>query len=105
MERKIKVNLVIKRVDDQQDKELTGITHNSEAFVSLMNIREMLNAVGLKEEEVTEEKLVRLLKAYKLSQEIIASAFIDIERDDLFDKKMKSVDQVDEIIEAIKTLL
>ena len=103
MDKKIKLNVVIKFIGERQDKVTELDKFDSDQFIALAGVRRTVNAYGLKEEEVEKDKVVKLLEAAKWSEEIMANAFIDAERDDLFEDKMKSVNILDEIMNLVKT--
>ena len=96
-DRKIKVTVLIKAVDDKQTKE---IAHTDEYRV-LHQISRLIKGLSADQDEVDKEPLLHLLNASKLSNEIMADAFVDINREDLFDQKIKSINTIDEIIKLL----
>jgi hypothetical protein len=93
--KKINVTLVIKKVRaidaNDDDKKLE----------TLVNIEDLLDSLSLKGDEATLENLLLLLNASKQCNEIMADAFINIDRVDLFHEKLKSSEVIDKIINQI----
>lgn len=100
--KKIKVSIVVKKVSDRQDKEIAE--NNGDAYLVMNQIRKLLDAVRLKNEEEDKEVVIKLLNAAKLSNEVMANAFAEIDRDDLFGEKYNTITAIDEIIETINNL-
>jgi hypothetical protein len=100
--KKIKVSILIKFISDKTDKELSD--HNTDGFLALSQIRGLLNAVSLKKDEEDSDTVLNLLKTARLSNEIMADKFLDIDREDLFWERMKIIDSINEVINLINTL-
>lgn len=96
---KIKVKVVIKLVDD--NKENTSLSIDNKQ--TLTNLEDLLLLVsgGNSEEDIDKRKIVSMLKKFKKANESIADGMIDIEREDLFDGKMESLDLIEKIIKQI----
>jgi hypothetical protein len=97
--RKIKVSVIIKYVGDKQDKATAD--KDADGMLTFSEVRRVLNAVSLKNDEEDKELILHLLRATKTSSEVMANAFIDAGRDDLFDEKVKTIEAVNEIITQI----
>lgn len=100
--KKIKVSVIVKYVADKQDKELAD--KNGDGYLALSQVKKALDAISLKSDEEDREKVLHLLDAAKRSNEVMASALIDIDREDLFDDKVMTIDAIDEIINKIKSI-
>lgn len=98
--RKIKVSVVIRRIDTEQD---TVTNKSDDSFTTLNSLKELLNKVADKD-EVDKKDLLHLINASKLSNEILADAYVDVNREDLFDAKLKSISALDKIINQINNL-
>jgi len=98
--RKIKVSIVIKRVSDEKSKTLIGKDEN----VTLQTIEKILKAINSKNDEESVDKLLNVLGASKLSNEVMASALADVNEEDLFNEKIDSIMSIDEIIKFINSL-
>jgi hypothetical protein len=99
-DKKIKVTVLIKAVDSKQTKE---IEHTDEYRV-LHQVKRLFKEVSGEADEVGKEEILHLLNASKLSNEIMADAFINVNREDLFDDKIKSILTIDEIINQINNI-
>jgi hypothetical protein len=98
--RKVKVTVLIKAVDKKQTKD---IAHTDEYRV-LHQVARLFKEVSKDEDEVDINTILHLLKASKVSNEILADAFCDVEREDLFNEKLKSISTIDEIINIINNI-
>ena len=95
--RKIKVSVVIRRVDAEQTND------NTDKSSVLNNLKDLLNKVA-SDDEVDKKDLLHLINASKLSNEILADAYVDVNREDLFDAKIESISALDKIINQINNL-
>lgn len=97
--RKIKVSVVIKRINEGKATNV----RNNDSMDTLDHIKSLVNKVS-NGEDIDKETILHLVKASKLSGEIMADAFCDVDREDLFESKMKSVSTLDELINQIINL-
>lgn len=97
--KKINVRIIIKKVSDRQDHEIAN--NNGDAYLMMNQIRKILDAVSLKSDEQDKDKVIRLLNAAKLSNEIMADAYIDIDRTDLWEDKLNTINAINDIIKTI----
>lgn len=97
--KKVKVSIIVKRVADLQDKELTN--SNGDAYLTLNYIKKLLYAVSLKSDEEDKEIVLDFLNAAIFSNEIMANAFAKIGREDLFNEKMATIEAIEQIINQI----
>jgi hypothetical protein len=93
--KKINVTLVIKKVRSIDSE------NNNNKLNTLVQAEELLDSLPLKGNEAETEILLRLLNAYKQCNEIMADAFIEIDRMDLFTEKVESNETIDHIINQI----
>jgi malonyl CoA-acyl carrier protein transacylase len=100
--RKIKVSIVVKQVTDRQDIEIAD--KNSDSYLVLTGVKRTLDSFNNPADEESSEKILRVLDAAKLSNEIMASALIDVDREDLFNEKVDTIRSIDDIIKFINTL-
>jgi hypothetical protein len=98
-DRKIKVSVVIRKVVDRQDT--CKADNEADAFFVLDNIKHLLNKTAVKSDDICVKDALCLLEASKLSNEIMADAFIDVDREDLLEQKIKSIDTIEDIINQI----
>lgn len=97
--RKIKVSVIIRKVDDSLDKCKND--NEADAFFTLDTIKKLLTKTSVGSEDISAEDTVCLLKASKLSNEIMADAFIDINREDMLEQKIKTISTIDDLINQI----
>ena len=95
----LKVSVVIKKVTDRQDKELAD--SNGDAYAALDQFKKLFGVVVRDKDEEKKDTILNLLAAARLSNEVMANAFIDIDRIDLFDEKANTVKAIDGIINQI----
>jgi hypothetical protein len=100
--KKVKVSVIIKYVSDKQSD--TTAKKDSDGYLALNQIMKLLGGVSTKNDDEDKEKILHLLDASKLSNEIMASALIDTNCEDLFDEKVETIKSIDEIINKIKNL-
>jgi malonyl CoA-acyl carrier protein transacylase len=100
--RKIKVSIVVKQVTDKQDIEIAD--RNSDGYLVLAGVKRALDSFNNPADEESSDKILRVLDAAKLSNEIMASALIDVDREDLFNEKVDTIRSIDDIIKFINTL-
>ena len=98
-DKKIKVSIVIKKVTDRQDMELND--SNADAYTVLDQIKKLFGTVTMNKDEEEKDTVLNLLAAARLSNEVMADAFIDINRIDLFEEKANTVRAINEIINQI----
>jgi copper homeostasis protein CutC len=101
--RLVKISVIVKHVTDQQDE---AILHdkNSDAYLVLAGVKRVLDSMSVTKEEESVDKLVRVIDAAKLSNEVMASALIDVDREDLFNEKIETIKSLDDVIKLINTL-
>jgi hypothetical protein len=100
--KKIRVSIVLKSVSDQQDKAITNA--DGDAITALSTIKKTLDALATKNDEEEKGTILHLLSASKLSQEVMASAFAEVNREDLFEEKFNTISSIDAIINQINNL-
>ena len=96
---KIRVSVIIKYVSDKQDKEITN--KDGDEYTVLNQIKKLFGEEPSDDEEEDKETVLRLLTASKLSNEIMASALADANREDLFDEKVETIESIQGIINQI----
>lgn len=92
--KKIKVSVVIRKVADHQQLEKS----RTDSYNVLEDIKSLFGKLSDEEEK---EDVTKLLRASKRSNEILADAFADVNREDLFNEKLDSIKIIDEIINQI----
>jgi hypothetical protein len=93
--KKIEIHLAIKKVrniDDEGDENTLRI---------LTDVEDLLDVLSFERDSADLRDLLQLLDAYKQCNEVMADAFIIVNRLDLFNKKMSDNDMVDKIINQI----
>jgi hypothetical protein len=98
--RKINVTVVIKKV-----RNIERDTYNDNKVGTLVNIENLLEKFEHTNEDIELKDLLHLLNASKQSHEIMADAYADVNREDLFDGEIESNDTIDEIINLINNKL
>jgi hypothetical protein len=98
---KIKITVVIRKIDDEQEK----LSHDADSYDVLNTIKNLFKKTEKKENEVDLTEVLRLLDAHKLSNEILADAFCEVNRDDFFTEKVESNEAINKVINQIKNLI
>jgi hypothetical protein len=98
----IKVSIVVKHITDNMDVEIAD--KNSDGYLVLAGVKRALDSFNNPADVEQSERVLRVLDAAKLSNEIMASALIDVDREDLFNEKIATIDSIDDLIKFVKTL-
>jgi hypothetical protein len=93
--KKINITLTIKKVRNIDAED------DSNKLNTLINIEDLVDALSSKGNEADINDLLQLLNAYKQCNEIMADAFISVDRMDLFTEKVESNETIDFIINQI----
>jgi hypothetical protein len=96
-DRKVRISVVIRQTNTKQ----SHVHCDSDAYNVLDEIKKLIGKMSPNDDEVDTDSVIHLLKASKLSNEIMADAFIDVERSDLFESKIESIAALDELINQI----
>ena len=99
--KKIRVSVVVKYVSDKQDKDI--INKESDGYLALDQLKRLINDFSKGDEEEKEDVL-SLLRATRTSNEVVANALINVDRADLFEDKLQTIKNIDEIINQILSL-
>ncbi|MBE3085872.1 MAG: hypothetical protein IMZ64_06615 [Bacteroidetes bacterium] len=99
--KKIRVSVVVKYVSDKQDKDI--INKESDGYLALDQLKRLISDFSKGDEEEKEDVL-SLLRATRTSNEVVANALINVDRADLFEDKLQTIKNIDEIINQILSL-
>ena len=94
-DRTVKISVIIKKVKDIDPE------NEDNKICTLSSIRDLLERVSEENDESRLLDVIHLLNASKRSNEIMADAFCEVNREDLFSEKMESNDIIDNIIYQI----
>jgi hypothetical protein len=100
--RKVTVSIVVKRITDTQEHRAANRASNQ--YMELQSVKNILNSISETNKEEDLSKVLRILSAAKHSNEVMATALIDADREDLFDEKVETIHTIDDIIKFINTL-